>query len=145
MPGIAALGIVVLLIAVFAVVTSSRRDGSGPTIAVGRNPIAIAITPDGTTAYVVNMNSNTVTPVRLATGGIGTAIPVNGLAVSDGARDIAIAPDGATAYVGDEATGTLIPISLASGMAGTPIAIAGGAGPIAITPDGATAYVVTGD
>jgi YVTN family beta-propeller protein len=36
-------------------------------IKVGTAPLAIAITPNGTTAYVVNELSSTVTPIRTAT------------------------------------------------------------------------------
>ncbi|MGH3410395.1 MAG: YncE family protein, partial [Streptosporangiaceae bacterium] len=36
-------------------------------IKAGLNPIAIAITPSGKTAYIVNVGSNTVTPIRIAT------------------------------------------------------------------------------
>jgi YVTN family beta-propeller protein len=43
-------------------------------ITVGKVPWAIAITPDGKTAYVAN--TQTVTPIRIATGTAGTAIPV---------------------------------------------------------------------
>jgi YVTN family beta-propeller protein len=36
-------------------------------VKVGRLPEAIAITPDGKTAYVVNTGSGTVTPIQTAT------------------------------------------------------------------------------
>ncbi len=37
---------------------------------------AIAITPDGKTAYVANFNSGTVTPITVATGRVGSPIKV---------------------------------------------------------------------
>ena len=37
------------------------------TIKTGFHPGAIAITPDGKTAYVANSGSDTVTPIRVAT------------------------------------------------------------------------------
>ena len=43
-----------------------------PPIKVGRLPTAIAITPDGTTAYVANSDSTMVTPIQTATN---TALP----------------------------------------------------------------------
>jgi hypothetical protein len=43
-----------------------RRSGQGRP-EVGRSPVAIAITPNGATAYVANYLSGTVTPVNTAT------------------------------------------------------------------------------
>jgi YVTN family beta-propeller protein len=40
----------------------------GEAITVGKGPRSIAITPNGTTAYVSNAGSGTVTPIRTATG-----------------------------------------------------------------------------
>jgi DNA-binding beta-propeller fold protein YncE len=140
------LGLAIVLAVIFSVIAIGR-GGSPSTIAVGKNPLAIAITPDGTTAYVVNMSGNTITPVSLNTGGAGSRIPVNGdTGTSLGGPDaIAITPDGATAYVADPPTNTLVPVDLATGTTGKPIPIAGGPGDIAIAPDGKTAYVGAGD
>ena len=48
----------------------------GTAIPVGAGPDGVAITPDGSTAYVTNVNGNSVTPINLATGTPGTAIAV---------------------------------------------------------------------
>ena len=50
----------------------------GTPFAVGSFPVGIAITPDGTTAYVANLVGDSVTPITLATNTPGTAIPVGG-------------------------------------------------------------------
>src|ERR1700674_2156591 len=71
-------------------VTSTERTG----IPVGSGPNAIAISPDGTTAYVVNNINDTVSPINLSTKTSGTPIKVG---FNPG--DIAISPDGAVAYV----------------------------------------------
>ena len=63
-------------------------------ITVGNDPVAIAITPDGKTAYVANDISGSVTPIDTATNTAGTPIPVGGDPVA-----VAITPDGKTAYV----------------------------------------------
>ena len=47
-------------------------------ITVGNSPRAIAVTPNGKTAYVANYYSSTVTPIRIATGKTGKAIKVGG-------------------------------------------------------------------
>lgn len=43
-------------------------------IRVGSNPWAIAVTPDGSTAYVANGDSQTVTPISTATNKAGSPI-----------------------------------------------------------------------
>ncbi len=97
---------------------------------MGSGPDAIAITPNGSTAYVGNYNDDTVTPINLVTDTAGTPIPVGGAPTS-----IAITPDGSTAYVGrafdsgiqlDLTTNSMQPGASPSGFAS------------AITPDGAT-------
>ena len=61
---------------------------------MGSTPTAIALTPSGTTAYVVDHNGNTVTPISVATDTAATPIRVG-----SGPWAIAITPDGGTAYV----------------------------------------------
>jgi YVTN family beta-propeller protein len=56
--------------------------------------VAIAITPNGRTAYVANCDDDTVTPINLATGTPRPAIKVG---INPDA--IAITPNGRTAYV----------------------------------------------
>jgi virginiamycin B lyase len=105
--------------------------------------LAMAINPDGTTAYVTNnIEPAIITPIDLVTGIAQTPMTV-GATVYAGA--IAITPDGSTAYVGDLNSGDVIPVNLATKTAGTPIPtctvpddVAAG---IVISPDGTTAYV----
>ena len=94
----------------------------GLAIPVGSGPDAIAITPNGLTAYVGNYNDNTVTPINLVTNTAGTPIPVGAAPTS-----ITITPDGATAYVGltfssgirlDLATDSIVPGTSNSGFSG---------------------------
>ena len=80
--------------AVTPVDLTTRR--AGPPIPVGTRPQAIAVTPDGRTAYVANSGSGTVTPIDTATGRAGTPIRAG-----TGPPAIAISPDGRTAYVLD--------------------------------------------
>jgi YVTN family beta-propeller protein len=112
----------------------------GKPVKLSGVPEAIAITPDGKTAYVTTYSSDTVTPINLATNSAGKPIKISG---KPGAEAIAITPDGKTAYVTNGASGTVTPINLATNSAGKPIEISGkpGADAIAISPDGTTAYV----
>ena len=67
---------------------SQRRAGAA--IPVGDDPQAIAITPDGKTAYVANAGGDTRHAIATATNAAGTAIPVGdnpqGIAVTRPAR-----------------------------------------------------------
>jgi YVTN family beta-propeller protein len=67
---------------------------AGTPIPAGDSPVGIAITPDGTTAYVVG---DSVAPINLATNTAGTPIPVG-----SSPQRIAIAPDGRTDRRRDE-------------------------------------------
>ena len=49
---------------------------AGQAIMVGAGPFAIAMTPDGKTAYVASYESGTVTPIRTATSTALKAIKV---------------------------------------------------------------------
>jgi len=116
---------------------ATATNTPGAPIEVGSGPWAFAITPDGTTAYVINFYSHSVTPIATATNTPGPPIPVG-----QGPRAIAITPDGKTAYVASWQGGTVTPIATATNAAGTPIEVGEGARAIVITPDGKTAYVV---
>jgi YVTN family beta-propeller protein len=104
-------------------------------IKVGGPGDAIAITPDGKTAYVTNPDG--VTPIRTATNTALTRIKVGRY---PGA--IAITPDGKTAYVAS-IPDTVTPIRTATNTALTPIKVGHSPEFIAITPDGKTAYVAS--
>jgi YVTN family beta-propeller protein len=73
---------------------ATATNTPGKPIKVGVRPSAIAITPDGKTAYVANLLSDTVTPIATATNTPGRTIGVPRLPEA-----IAITPDGKTAYV----------------------------------------------
>ena len=102
---------------------------AGPPIGVGDIPTAIAITPDGATAYVANGGSDTVTPIDIATNTAGP--PIGAGTIPFG---IAITPDGATAYVTNILSDNLTPIHTATNTAGPPIAVGDLPRGIAISP-----------
>jgi len=110
---------------------------AGPAITVGADPRAIAVTPDGRTAYVADSGSGTVTPISTVTRQAGPAI-----AVGADPRAIAITPDGTTVYVANSGSGTVTPVSTATGQAGPSIPVGADPRTLAITPDGATLYVL---
>lgn len=95
---------------------------AGTPITVGSEPSSVAITPDGTTAYVVNLASGTVTPIDIATNSAGSPITLNATLTGTPGFQIAITPDGTTAYVVTR-NNTLIPIDTANNTTETPIPI----------------------
>ena len=106
---------------------------------------SIAITPNGTTAYVANRDIDTVTPIDTSTNTIGSSITVGYQPTA-----VAVAPSGSTAYVAtsiapqDFTDGGITPINTTTGTTGTPIVGVGHfPDAIAVTPDGATAYVAS--
>jgi YVTN family beta-propeller protein len=114
---------------------TARR--AGKPIKVGANPQAIAITPDGSTAFVANYGSNSVTPIRTVSRRAGTPIPVGRQPWA-----IAITPDGRTAYVANYGSNSVTPIDTSTRRAGAPIPVGRQPRAIAITPNGKTAYVL---
>jgi YVTN family beta-propeller protein len=115
---------------------NTATNTPGTPITAKNFPDAIAITPNGTTAYVVT-EDNTVTPINTATNTPGT--PGTPIMVKGAPNTIAITPNGTTAYV--VTVNSVTPIDLATNTAEAPITVALTPSAIAITPNGATAYV----
>jgi DNA-binding beta-propeller fold protein YncE len=87
---------------------------------------------------VANPGTGSVSPIDLATGIVGTAIPVGG-----DPQNLAITPDSVTLYVADGRSDAVSPVATATNVAGTPIALGANmnAVDVAISPNGATVYV----
>ena len=97
------------------------------TIPVGDGPFGVAITPDGTRAYVANFG--------------GTVSVIDTVLVGLPALAVAITPDGSRLYVANDETITVI--DTATGMVVSTIPPRGGFSPFGVifTPDGTRAYV----
>src|SRR6266851_3734758 len=94
-------------------------------------PYAIAITPNGKTAYVLDYWGAHVTPISTVTN---TALQAIKVAASHPTH-IAISPDGKTAYVvSSGSTGTVTPIRTATNTAVRAINAGSRPGGVAITP-----------
>src|SRR5205809_356806 len=110
------------------------------TVTAGTGPQAVAITPDGRFAYVVNLTSNDVSVINTATNTVAATV-----AVGFGPFGVAITPNGAYAYVtafGDRcANGGVWVISTATNAVVATVPLAGCTTGVAIAPDGALAYV----
>jgi DNA-binding beta-propeller fold protein YncE len=101
----------------------SIRTKPGPTKGYYGQPLAIAIAPDGKTAYVADGALSTVTPIDLANRTHGKPISVSGQVGSDA---IAISSNGAAAYVANQPSGTVTPINLTTNKPEKPIKIGSG-------------------
>jgi hyaluronoglucosaminidase len=110
---------------------------SGKPIAVGTEPVAIAVSvaaSGAATAFVADYGSNAVTPIDVATLQPGAAI-----AVGPGPQTIAATPG--EVLVGNFGNRTLTAINPATLQAGGSIALPLNPTGIALSPSGATAYV----
>ena len=112
---------------------------AGTPIDVGSHPIAVAISPNGKTAYVANFGSDNVTEIDTASN---TALPQSAwISVGSEPDAIAITPNGTTAYVANSGDGTISKIALSTGTVQATIDVGGNPTAIAINPAGTTAYV----
>ena len=68
------------------------------TITVGSKPRGVAVSPDGTTAYVANFWSHTVSVIDTATNAIKAGFSA-GITVGTSPKGVAVSPDGTTLYV----------------------------------------------
>jgi YVTN family beta-propeller protein len=112
-------------------------------IKVGNGPNHLAITPDGSMAYVTTDDG--VTPIRLDTN---KALPT--IKIKNRPLGVAVTPDGRTAYVAAAAhryrvAGTVTPIRVATNTALKPITVGRAPYAVAVSPDGSTVFVTNYD
>ncbi|MFR9791020.1 Ig-like domain repeat protein [Streptomyces sp. MB22_4] len=107
-----------------------------PTVTVGNFPTGVAITPDGTTAYVTNEGDNTVSVINTTTQAVTNTIPVGSVPFW-----ATIAPDNSTVYVTNSGDNTVSVIDTATQTVTNTIPVGSVPLGIAISPDGSTLYV----
>jgi YVTN family beta-propeller protein len=112
-------------------------------IAAGCEPTGLAITPDGSHAYVANQFDDTISVIDTNAGTVSTTIS---LPRGTTFANIAIAPDGKHAYATAQGPSAVIVVDTATNAAvGAPIVVGGAPLGIAVSPDGSQVYVANND
>jgi YVTN family beta-propeller protein len=127
---------------------NTATSTAGANIKVGVTPGPIAISPDGKTAYVLNLaegepGKGSVTPISTATDTAGKPIAIKGATFPDDLDLLVIGPCGKTIYAVGNTTLTPIDTTTNTALPAIDVTPRGGfnmAG--AITPDGRTVYVI---
>jgi YVTN family beta-propeller protein len=83
-------------------VISTGTDTVTATIRVGSGPLGVAVSPDGSTAYVANYGSGTVSVINADTGTVTATISVGSYPYP-----VAVTPDGSQVWVGNYDSGTV--------------------------------------
>lgn len=134
-----------------SVIDTATNTVTVPSVIVGNQPEAIAISPDGSKVYVANSQGtdSRISVISTATNTVTTTIPLSG----DRRFPIAIGftPDGRKAYIANRTGsagnfGTVSVVDVATdSYLGNPIPIGANTGPssVGISPDGTRAYVGT--
>ena len=115
------------------------------TIPVAGDAQYMAITPDGTRAYVSNTNSSTVSVIDTDPSSLDYNTEVASISVGSRSRGVAIAPDGTRAYVTNTFSGNMSVIDTDPSSADFNTVVATVSTVhftfgVAITPDGTRAY-----
>ncbi|MFA6916063.1 MAG: PKD domain-containing protein [Parachlamydiales bacterium] len=103
-----------------------------------QTPFSIAITPDGTTAYITAVDDSsvyTILKLDLASSTY-TVIPIS---TNIQSNSVAISPDGSTIYLTQ--TSSILSMTTAGNVFGLPINVPGRSTRIALAPSGQLAYV----
>jgi DNA-binding beta-propeller fold protein YncE len=118
------------------------------TVTAGNGPLRIAVTPDGKSVYVTDINDNAVSQYDVGAGGALTPKTPPTVPAGDTPLDVAVSPDGKSAYVTDRALlgGTVSQFDIAGAgtlIAKTPptVPTVGSPCDVAVNPDGRSVYV----
>jgi len=94
-------------------VINTATNTVSATIPVGEWPWEVAVTPDGSKAYVTNGNINTVSVINTATNTVSATITIGNIPSGAGNLGVSVTPDGSKVYV-VSGVGTVSVISTAT-------------------------------
>jgi YVTN family beta-propeller protein len=106
------------------------------TVKVGNEPRGIAISPDGSVAYVANFQDGTLSVLKTATNTV-----IDTIAVGAGPLGVTFAPDGTKAYVVNGFDDSVSVVDTATRKVATSIPVGSQPQAIALATDGKQAYV----
>ncbi len=107
------------------------------TVGVGSQPYGIAVTPDGTRAYVANCGGD-VWVINTSSNTVAAKVVVGGCPYG-----VAITPDGTRAYVTRDNGSSVWAIDTASNTVLAKVDVVATPGGLAISPDGTRVYVAS--
>jgi YVTN family beta-propeller protein len=138
---VAAAAALPLAVCVAAAVPASAAGGYAvtATIEVGTGPDGVAVDPTAHTAYVTNVNDDTVSVIDEATSTVTATI-----AVGAGPFAVAVDPAAHTAYVTNGGNGTVSVIDEAASAVTATVPVGSGPDAVAVDPTAHTVYVANG-
>jgi YVTN family beta-propeller protein len=104
---------------------------------VGSYPYGVAISPDNTTVYVANINSNNVSVIDTTTNTVTATVPVG-----QWPSGVAVAPDGPRVYVTNKGINAISVIDTATNNVTATVSVGNQPSGVAVTPDGTKVYVM---
>jgi YVTN family beta-propeller protein len=104
---------------------------------VGSSAWALALSPDGSLAYVTDSDLDVLHVVETATGTVLDSIPVGAMPLG-----VVVSPDGTRGYVAAYGDRAVSVVDLVVGATIATVPLAQGAEEVAVSPDGATVYAV---
>jgi YVTN family beta-propeller protein len=99
------------------------------TVTVGTSPVGVAVSPDGSTAYVPNSSSGTVSVIDTSTNSVTATVTVGSYPA-----DVAFTPNSATAYVSNYFSGSVSVIATGLGASSGGGSSGGGGGSARAVP-----------
>ena len=115
--------------------TCSTNLAANPDVAVGTTPSSTALSPDGSTLYVANYASASVSVINTATNAVSATIPVG-----NGPNALALNANGSTLYVANATDATVSVIDTLNDTVSATIATGATSGTLALSPGGTTLY-----
>jgi len=119
-----------------SVINTGTNAITNIALGLGSSPLGVALSPDGSKAYVTDNAPGTLTVVSTATGSILSVIPVG-----DSPDCVTVSPDGSRVYVANGNSNSVTVINAVNNTLITTVTVGAYPYGIAETPDGTKVYV----